>query len=141
MQLKKKALIFLAAVLVIGSLISFFIYSINNSSKFYPSDETISAYLKKYGWQTDQDKITFSQIVIPCKFNKIYNEYNKVQKEQGFDLENYKGSSAVLITCPVVNYAGIENVSAQLIISEDHIIGANLIRAGEDGFIKPLNRH
>src|SRR5574344_1717598 len=86
MQLKKKALIFLSAVLVIGSLISFFIYSINNSSKFYPSDETISAYLKKYGWQTDQDKITFSQIVIPCKFNKIYNEYNKVQKEQGFDL-------------------------------------------------------
>ena len=140
-QMKKKTLIFLAAILVAGSIISFFIYSKNNLSRFYPSDETISAYLKRYGWETKTEDICFSDITIPCKFNKIYSEYNKVQKEQGFDLENYKGSPAILITCPVVNYAGIENVSAQLIISEDYIIGATIVCTGENGFVKPLNRH
>ncbi len=139
--MKKKSLILLATVLTVGSLISFYIYRINNCSEFYPSDETVSAYLKRYGWETKSESITSSDIIIPCKFNEVYSEYNKIQQKQGFNLENYKGSPAVLITCPVVNYAGIENVSAQLIISEDHIIGANLICPGEDGFIKPLNTH
>lgn len=105
------------------------------------STDSITSFLMKYGWETDEDLIVSEQIIIPEKFSSLYSEYNKIQQKQGFDLSDYKGCRAVLYTCPVLNYADMENVNAQLIVSENRLIGSDLICTGENGFIKPINTH
>ncbi|MCC8016625.1 MAG: DUF4830 domain-containing protein, partial [Clostridiales bacterium] len=42
------------------------------------------------GWEFKTD-YTEKSITIPQEFNDAYNDYNEIQKNQGFDLEKYKG--------------------------------------------------
>lgn len=105
------------------------------------NNENINIYLMKNGWNTDISKIESKKITIPYVFSDIYTDYNNIQKLQGFDLEKYKGTQAELIICPILNYADREDVCAQLIVQDSHLIGANLVSYGENGFIRPINIH
>ena len=42
------------------------------------------AYLKKYGFELAKE-CTQKEITIPEKWNDVYNDYNQIQKNQGFD--------------------------------------------------------
>ena len=44
----------------------------------------------------------------------------------------------MLVTCPVTNYEGRDDVYAELILSGTNLIGAALVSDSSDGFVKPL---
>jgi hypothetical protein len=138
MKSKTIVRIFVLAV----SVILFAVICVKNSSGpvVQITDENVSAYLMTHGWETDTGKLTSEQITIPSEFNDVYTRYNEVQKQQGFDLRKYRGSSAVLLTCPITNYGTDEEVVCELILKDSRLIGANLSLKGKNGFIKPLNK-
>ena len=103
--------------------------------------DSIVLYLKNNGWETDPEMIACKNVIIPYEFNNIYIQYNNIQKQQGFNLEKYKGSSVLLTICPVTNYHDDSKVYAELLIKENRLIGADLKCSGANGFIKPLNTH
>lgn len=96
-------------------------------------------YINSLGYKTDT-KEESKEIIIPLRFNQVYNNYNEIQKKQGFDLTSYKGKKAVLYTYNILNYEDNDNVIANLIVLDGVLIGADLCdTSADDGFLVALN--
>jgi len=97
-------------------------------------------YLSSLGWKYGE--VTQKEVTIPATFNQVYQNYNELQKEQGFNLENYKGRTAVLYTYTITNYNDNENVIANLLVSDGVLIGADLCDPSADsGFLVALGKN
>lgn len=97
-------------------------------------------YIESLGWKTDS-KEDSKEITIPKAFNDVYNEYNKIQKKQGFDLEGHKGESATIYTYNITNHER-DGVIADLIVIDGILVGADLCDASADnGFLVGLNEN
>ena len=104
------------------------------------TSEQRQSYLSSLGWEFDGE--SEKEITIPSKFNEVYNNYNSVQKEQGFDLEKYKGKTATLYTYNITNYNSDDDIIADLIVSNGVLIGADLCNpSAEHGFLKALEKN
>ena len=76
-------------------------------------------YIKSFGWEIDENSCEMNEVVIPSEFNDIYNQYNKIQLQQGFDLTKYKGETATRYTYAVTNYPDYpDNVKINLLLYE-----------------------
>lgn len=77
--------------------------------------------LHKHGLQVN--KVYEQQITIPDEFDEVYNKYNELQKQQGYDLSRYKGKE-----CKKVRYriAGTDNMVADVIICKNKVIGGDI---------------
>lgn len=94
------------------------------------------AFLKQFGWEVESEPVEIDQVSIPQKFNKVYENYNEIQREQGLDLTKYKGKSCKRIGYRVTNYpGGEENVRANLLIYENKVIGGDICSTQLDGFM------
>ena len=100
--------------------------------------EERSAYLTSLGWEFDSGE-TEKEITVPSEFNQVYEDYNDIQKKQGFDLEEHKGETATLYTYNITNYKSNENDVADLIVANGVLIGADLCDPSADnGFLTAL---
>ena len=96
-------------------------------------------YINSLGYKTDSNEES-KEIIIPQKFNEVYNKYHEIQKQQNFDLTAYKGKTAVMYTYHITNYGDNDNVIANLIVLDGELIGADLCdTSADDGFLVALN--
>jgi len=94
------------------------------------------AYLKAFGWTVEEEPCEVVEVVIPAEFGEVYGRYNEIQKEQGFDLSDYRGKQVRRYTYIITNYPGKpENVRANLLVSEGKIIGGDVCSLELDGFL------
>lgn len=99
------------------------------------------AYLKSLGWETDGTEAQ-KQVIIPTEFNTVYNDYNEIQIQQGFDLSKYKGQTVDFYTYNITNFKANDNVIADLLICNGMLVGADLCdTSAEDGFLVALNKN
>ena len=101
------------------------------------SDERI-AYLAQFGWSVDKDPLEVKEIIIPAEFDDVYEKYNAIQLEQGFDLSNYKLQRVKKWTYKINNYPGYENtdcIRATLLILDGKVIGGDVCSVELDGFM------
>ena len=141
---KRKLVLAFSAVVVI--IVAIFIISGNGSStetsllsKVVKNNEDRIAYLSSFGWEVDSTPIEEESIVIPRKLGSIYENYNKIQKAQGFDLSNFGGMEAVRYTYKVLNYPNEKNVVADIIVFRNEVIAADIQSTALDGFMHGLN--
>lgn len=139
----KKVLLFALLIAVIG----FAVFFLNAAKKEADDDERFSMssnaerveFLNEQGWIVKPDPVSKEEITIPSEFNELYGKYAELQASQGFDLEKYKGEKAMLISYQVLNYPGhTENVTANMLISDDRLIGGEITLNEENGFTEPL---
>lgn len=96
-------------------------------------------FLKELGWETSPEPIDCRSVIIPETWNDVYTEYNKLQLQQGFDLEKYKGAAAEIYTYEVYNYNGRRpNVIANLTICDGKLIAGDVCCTELDGFMQGL---
>lgn len=101
------------------------------------SGETdIREYLSSFGVELGQCVI--DEIIVPCEFSDVYNNYNKIQQEQGFDLADYKGKTVIRYTFSILNHPDSQNVFAEVLTFEKNVVGADIYSTELDGFISPL---
>lgn len=101
--------------------------------------EQRTQYINSLGYEIGEDEQE-KDIVIPSVFNDVYNRYNEIQKEQGFDLNEYKGRNAKMFTYNVTNYKNNDNVIANLLVCDGVLIGADLCdTSARDGFLVALD--
>lgn len=100
------------------------------------TDSERRAYLSKYGYKLASD-CEQKEITIPEKWNDVYNSYNQIQKNQGFDLTDYKGQKATLYTYTVTNYKGKGDcIVADMLVCEGKLIGGDICNpSAKDGFL------
>ena len=92
-------------------------------------------FLSQFGWQTDSDPKEVREVVIPFDFGEAYEQYNEIQKKQGFDLTQYRGERVKKWTYRVKNYPGASgDVLANLLIKDGKVIGGDISEAQDGGF-------
>ncbi len=110
------------------------------------SGETLSDradYAKSLGYTVSADSEAVRNIVIPAVFGNVYENYNTMQKECGFDLSLYKGEDAVQYTYSITDYTDesgstLDNIRMNLIVVGGKIIGGDICSAELDGFMTGL---
>ncbi len=97
------------------------------------------AFLSQFGWRFDEDPVEVAEVIIPPEFDSVYEQYNAIQKEQGFDLTNYQGKRVKRWTYSIQNYPGYPAdsgcIHANLLIYEGRVIGGDICSIELDGFM------
>ena len=84
-------------------------------------------YLRSYGWEVEEEAESIEEIVIPEEFSEVFQKYNEIQKEQGFDLEKLKGQRVKRYTYIVTNYPNEpEHVRANLFVCKEKVVAGDI---------------
>lgn len=97
-------------------------------------------FAKSLGYSISEQYETKKDIVIPSVFSDVYENYNALQKNGGFDLSAYKGEQATVYTYPVTNHPEGDEVMMNIIVCKGRIIGGDICSAEYDGFMTGLVR-
>lgn len=96
------------------------------------------AYLSQFGWSVNEEPAEVKEIIIPAEFDAVYENYNQIQKDQGFDLTQFCSKRVKKWTYIVTNYSGYENsncIRATLLIYDGKVIGGDICSVELDGFM------
>ena len=93
------------------------------------------AYLADCGWSVETPALKEETVLIPKQFNAVFETYNELQKQQGFDLTRYAGKELKLYTYKVVDSNLGENVIATLYVSGGNVVGGDVHSTALDGFM------
>ena len=142
---KRKIFLAFAALLAIGVAAFFFLTPKGEEPPSgMPPQELFEAadtaaevkFLECFGWQVVKEPTESAEVRIPAEFDDVYLEYNALQKEQGLDLEPYRGMTVKRTVYLVTNYPeGRSNVYAHLLICDGKIIGGDIASGELDGFM------
>jgi len=103
------------------------------------SEADIIAHLQHLGWEVAPEALEVRTVLIPREFSEIFEHYNNMQKEAGFDLSLFRGIEAVRYTYRVLNHpAQTEGVIVDVLVADGRIIGGDLQSIHLDGFIHGL---
>ncbi len=105
-------------------------YSLNAST-----NEERVAFLSQFGWKVNPEPAEIKEVIIPEKFNDVYDNYNVIQKDQGLDLLPYAGKTCRQWVYNVTNYPQGTEVRATLLIYGNIVIGGDLSTTAMDGFM------
>ena len=144
-KVKKPNLLAAALLVVIACLlavVALTAYRFSKKSQYTLGNEAQrQEFLKQMGWEVPDEFDECRQVLIPEQFNEVYEGYNELQKQQGFDLSAYKGKSCDVYTYKVKNYKGHEDkddVRCNLMICDDVLIGGDVSSTELDGFMQGL---
>ena len=96
-------------------------------------------YLADCGWTADPASEQEQVIHIPETFPAVYEDYNALQLQQGFDLHDYAGRDCVLFTYDITNWPDeSQTVLANLYVYRGRVIGGDIHSTNLDGFMVGL---
>ncbi len=136
----------IAIVVVAAAAVVFaFQHAHDKTARYRMTNETQrQEFIKELGWQVSDEYDTCRIVMIPEEFDDVYKNYNDLQKQQGFDLEDYKGRTVEIYSYPVYNYEGEKNVMMNLMICDGMLVGGDICCTELDGFMhglkKPLDK-
>ncbi len=144
---KRKIVIGLVAVTVVFALVVGIISS-NNSGDVQSAlsfnvtaedEEDRIQFLTQFGWNTSGEPVGVTEVIIPEVFDATYEEYNEIQKAQGFDLADYSGMRVKQWTYSVTNYPGGDgSEKATILVYEDKVIAGDISSGSDGGFMHGL---
>ena len=127
-------------VLLIGAVFRFDIRPETTESETSGTDSfSVADYIASFGIETDESTCVIDEVIVPTEFNDVYENYNAIQKEQGFDLSSYKGKTLSRYTLEVTNYTEKEKeVFAEVLTYRGKVVAADIYCTNAEGFILPL---
>lgn len=110
-----------------------------NFKKVKTNEERV-ALLKSYGWEVEETPAEEAEVTIPAEFDRVMENYNALQKSQGFDLSKYKNRDMIRYTYRVTNYPDYEGtVYANLLIYKNRVVAGDICSSDVNGFILGLS--
>ncbi len=97
-------------------------------------------HLKSLEWDFDKKPLEKVIITLPAKFDDVFTAYNKLQREAGFNLEDYAGKPVTRYTFTINNFFDIAGVRANVLVYSGKVIGGDLMTVAIDGFMLPLKK-
>ena len=143
---------------IIGVLFTLLLMAGTGVRLFFLSHTPLTAYCEAVGTYYTEINSTFSftdffrqfhieinetpiqeiNVQIPEIFNTVYENYNALQKTQGFDLSSYKGETVKRYTFDVLNRRGTDKVKANILVLGNRIIAGDLCTYLLDGNMTAL---
>lgn len=131
--LTKRRLFVILLIIVLGLAIMFKVSSLGTNMPDGSTNQKRVNYLVSLGIPAENTDVFSKEITIPVEFGEVYNKYNAIQLQSGFDLRDYKGEKATLYTYPV--YGTIE---VHIIVHKGIIIGGDIASTEFQGEMKPI---
>lgn len=95
-----------------------------------------AAFIASFGWEVEEEPVEMMEVVIPAQFDEVYEKYNYLQKQQGYDLEKFQSKRCKRYSYDVLNYpGGIENVRVNLLIYKNKVVGGDVSSTELGGFM------
>lgn len=106
-------------------------------------EEKCREFLSGYGWEVEGKLDSRADVTIPAVFDKVYENYNEIQKTSGLDLLPYCGKSGTRYTFIVTNYPADvgETVYANVIIINGEPVGGDIMTVSLSGFMHGLGEN
>ena len=96
-------------------------------------------FLNEWGWEVDPASESAQTVRIPERFTDVYERYNELQRQQGYDLRPYAGRDCTLYTYAVTNWPDDgQTVIADLYVCGDRVIGGDIHSTSLGGFMISL---
>ena len=99
------------------------------------TEKARAAYLEQCGWKVETPALKEETVLIPKSFSNVFETYNDLQKQQGFDLSRYAGCEVKLYTYKVLDSNLGDNVLASLYVSDGRVVGGDVHSTALDGFM------
>lgn len=120
-------------------IVLFVLWEINDAlasdkSRLFTNEDRV-LFINSLGYEIDNNFTESKEIIIPYNFNDIYENYNALQKQVGYNLENYKGCPAVLHKYKL---AGSDKY-INLIVYNGNVIGGDISSSQLNGEMLPLD--
>lgn len=97
--------------------------------------------LSEYGWTVEDTPDDIQKVTIPKAFDKVYENYNEIQKNSGFDLLPYRGKIGTRYTFIITNYPADtdETVYANVIAIDGKAVGGDIMTVSLSGFMHGIS--
>lgn len=107
------------------------------------TNEQRVAYINACGWETGVTHSELREVRIPLEFDETYEQYNELQRRQGFDLRKYRAYTVKKYTYRLTgSFDGITpaaDIYANLLVLDGEIIGADISSAEAGGMLTVLS--
>lgn len=106
----------------------------------FSTPESRAEFLLSCGYTVSPQPVRTQEVLIPKEFTEVYDQYNALQQSQGFDLTKFRGKKVMQYVYAVENWPeeNSDPVYATLLVYKNKLIGADISRGGEEGFLRPL---
>lgn len=140
--MKKRLLILIPLALVVAVAAVLFISAAGRSMPDGSSERARREFVAMLGYNC-ADGESSREIIIPAEFNDVYEQYNSLQKECGYDLSRYKGENATCYTYTLTDYPDpnggfYKDININILVCGGKIIGGDISSAELDGFMEGL---
>lgn len=136
----RKTLAALAAAILLCVLIAGRFSSVSAGDNL-PSGATNALraeFARSLGYELDEETAVSKTITVPLKFSDVYERYNELQNQAGFDLKPYAGCEVTVYTYAVKDSS--DGLMMNIIVCDGVIIGGDVCTASIDGYMLPLCR-
>lgn len=104
-------------------------------------NEANIACISGYGWEVEEEPIEISRLVVPEKFDLVYDTYNGIVKNAGFDLAPYQGKTLTRYSYLVTNHKDSKTglIRANILVFRNQIVAADLASMEQGGFVTSIH--
>lgn len=136
----------IAIILIIAAIIAAIIIAVPEKEDSQPtlaavkvkSEGDCADFIQRLGYECAGYASDCRKVTIPKTFDDVYEKYNELQAENGFDLSDYQGKEVTLYTFYVQNYSGYNDVLADVLVYKNKVIGGAVYTADVNGFMHGL---
>jgi len=108
----------------------------NASKGVAKTEKDRHTFISQFGWQVEEEAEEIAEIVIPEKFDEVYDQYNNLQKKQNFNLEKHKGERCKRYTYKITNYPDYpDNARINILVLQGKVIGGDVCSTELNGFM------
>ena len=128
-----------SAILAFGLTLRGRAVAVSAEVKHIKTNDDRLAYLSGLGWQVSPQPMATEELLIPEEFADSYQDYLKLQADQGFDLTQYRGKRVKRYTYQLTNYPSQdEPVQISLLIYKNRVVGGQ-IQSSSGSFLHGLS--
>ncbi|MDR2532000.1 MAG: DUF4830 domain-containing protein [Oscillospiraceae bacterium] len=134
-RVNKRRTIMLVVIAVLAALFAVRCANMRGASVRVESPADITVFLSGFGWDVDTEPVTVRSVQIPARFTETYEQYNALQRRQGFDLSKYRADIVESYTFRVLNHPAAGDVFANVLVFRGRIIGGDICSFAINGFM------
>lgn len=98
-------------------------------------------FLNELGWEIDPESEEYRDVVIPDELEGVMDEYNRMQRAQGYDLSPYCGQTCRQYSYMVTNYPDYDgSVIVTIYIVGRQVVAGDIHTASASGFMHSIKR-
>lgn len=112
--------------------------AVDTVGKNIGGSEQILSFISSFGWEVSEEPDEVREVIIPAEFDDVYENYNAIQKAQGYDLKEYAGERVKRWTYSVKNYPDYvdsECIKINVLVFDGEVIGGDVCSVELNGFM------